>query len=186
MISCLASTPQVALGISAPLIIPMLLFGGFFLQNDSVPVYLDWIKYVSWFMYGNEALSINQWRGVTFNSTYCDLLANISSTTVTTSPSLPSVTLPPLLPSFVEEALKDIGNSIICTGEDILERYNFNPVSNSTRVSIAEQTKEQFYLTGFLRSRYCVLGSAYYCFPFVGFRCLALEDLQKVTICKIN
>ena len=50
-VSCVASTPQVALAISAPMIIPVLLFGGFFLQNGSVPVYLDWLRYLSWFMY---------------------------------------------------------------------------------------------------------------------------------------
>ena len=70
-VSCLASNPQIALAMSAPMIIPMLLFGGFFLKNGSVPVYFDWLRYVSWFMYGNEALSINQWAGVSFNDTLC-------------------------------------------------------------------------------------------------------------------
>lgn len=71
MISCLASSTQVALALSAPLIIPLLLFGGFFLQNGAVPVYFDWMRYISWFMYGNEALSINQWSGISFNDTKC-------------------------------------------------------------------------------------------------------------------
>lgn len=135
MISCLASTPQIALGLSAPLIIPMLLFGGFFLQSGTVPVYLDWIKYLSWFMYGNEALSINQWHDVQFtNNSYCDFLANITSqmpTTVANSQAGPSITIPPFntLPDVIVQVLTDIRDSIICSGDDILERYNFNSVS---------------------------------------------------------
>ncbi len=71
MISCIAASPQIAMAMAAPLIIPLLLFGGFFLQNGAVPFYFEWLRYVSWFMYGNEALSINQWVGVKFNDTLC-------------------------------------------------------------------------------------------------------------------
>ncbi len=31
----------------------------------STPAWLTWLKYLSWFNYGNEALVLNQWRGVT-------------------------------------------------------------------------------------------------------------------------
>lgn len=71
MISCLTNSTEVALALAAPLIIPLLLFGGFFLQNGAVPVYFDWMRYISWFMYGNEALSINQWVGVEFQDAAC-------------------------------------------------------------------------------------------------------------------
>ncbi|GBO29599.1 hypothetical protein AVEN_215745-1, partial [Araneus ventricosus] len=30
----------------------------------SVPVYFIWLKYISMFFYGNEALLINQWKNV--------------------------------------------------------------------------------------------------------------------------
>ena len=33
-----------------------------FFHNSSVPVYFVWLKYISWFMYGYEALIINQWK----------------------------------------------------------------------------------------------------------------------------
>ena len=92
MMSCLASSTEVALALAPPLVIPLLLFGGFFLSNEDVPVYFDWLRYVSWFMYGNEALSINQWVGITFNDTECP--------------------------------------NDICTGEQILKKYQFNPVSS--------------------------------------------------------
>ena len=65
----MTSSTQVALALGPPFIIPLLLFGGFFLRNGSVPVYFDWLRYVSWFMYANEALSINQWQGISFNDT---------------------------------------------------------------------------------------------------------------------
>jgi hypothetical protein len=29
-----------------------------------VPDWLIWLKYLSWFLYGNEALAINQWEGL--------------------------------------------------------------------------------------------------------------------------
>jgi hypothetical protein len=29
-----------------------------------VPVWLIWLKYLSWFLYGYEALMINQWTGI--------------------------------------------------------------------------------------------------------------------------
>lgn len=53
-----------ALSIGPPVIIPFLLFGGFFLNSGSVPVYFQWLSYLSWFRYGNEALLINQWADV--------------------------------------------------------------------------------------------------------------------------
>lgn len=38
------------------------------MQNpfSSIPVYLQWMRFLSWFLYGNEALMINQWEGVDY------------------------------------------------------------------------------------------------------------------------
>ena len=66
-ISCIAPSLQVALALAPTLIIPFLIFGGFFLQNDSSPAWLSWLKWLSWFLYSNELLVINQWSGVTFD-----------------------------------------------------------------------------------------------------------------------
>jgi hypothetical protein len=41
-----------------------MIFGGFFLNNNTVPVYFIWLKYLSWLGYGNEILLINQWDGI--------------------------------------------------------------------------------------------------------------------------
>lgn len=62
-----------ALAIGPPILIPFLMFGGFFLNIDSIPVYLHWLAYLSWFKYGNEALMINQWRNVTID---CSMAGN--------------------------------------------------------------------------------------------------------------
>jgi len=65
LISCASKNLDMALAISAPLLIPFMIFGGFLLNSASVPVYYIWVQYLSWFNYANEALTINQWDGVT-------------------------------------------------------------------------------------------------------------------------
>ncbi|KOC62606.1 Protein white [Habropoda laboriosa] len=64
LISCVSNNLSMALSIGPPVIIPFLLFGGFFLNTASVPFYFEWFSYLSWFRYGNEALLINQWSDV--------------------------------------------------------------------------------------------------------------------------
>ncbi|XP_054160065.1 protein white-like [Oppia nitens] len=63
-VSCLSKNINMALAISPVLNLPFMLFGGFFLNNDTIPVWLNWIKYLSWFYYGNEALIVNQWQHI--------------------------------------------------------------------------------------------------------------------------
>ncbi|XP_024082365.1 protein white isoform X2 [Cimex lectularius] len=63
-ISCACASISVALSLAPPIVIPFLLFGGFFLNTGSIPNYLSWFQYLSWFKYGNEAMMINQWKGV--------------------------------------------------------------------------------------------------------------------------
>lgn len=53
-----------ALSMGPPIIIPFLLFGGFLLNKRSIPFYFNWLSYLSWFKYGNEALLINQWSDI--------------------------------------------------------------------------------------------------------------------------
>ncbi|KAH3715726.1 protein white-like [Dreissena polymorpha] len=69
-----------ALAIAPPLMIPLLMFGGFFLNSDSIPVYFIWLEYLSWFKYAMELIAINQWENIdsiecpaaTGNSTTCN------------------------------------------------------------------------------------------------------------------
>jgi len=62
--SCISPNVDIALALAPVLIIPFMLFGGFYLNNGSVPVWLSWLKYLSWFLYGFQALLINQWSDV--------------------------------------------------------------------------------------------------------------------------
>jgi len=64
LLSCLAPNVDIALAIAPVFIIPFMLFGGFYLNTGSVPIWLSWLKYLSWFLYGFEALLINQWSSV--------------------------------------------------------------------------------------------------------------------------
>ncbi|PRD31490.1 UNVERIFIED_CONTAM: w [Trichonephila clavipes] len=74
MISCISTGLNVAPSIASPFILPFVIFGGFYLNvesysltlsQSSVPKYFVWLKYISMFYYGNEALLINQWAPVT-------------------------------------------------------------------------------------------------------------------------
>ena len=41
LVSCLSSTVDMALSLAAPLLIPFFLFGGFFMNLDSIPIYFN-------------------------------------------------------------------------------------------------------------------------------------------------
>lgn len=57
----------------------LMITSGVFLKLSTLPEYLSWLPYFSWLMYGNEAMSIVQWEGVTnigeFN--YCKYLSQL-------------------------------------------------------------------------------------------------------------
>jgi len=63
-LSSISPNADFALAIAPVLIIPMMLFGGFYLNTESVVDWLIWIRYISWFYYGYSALLVNQWSGV--------------------------------------------------------------------------------------------------------------------------
>lgn len=44
------------------------------MNTGSVPVYFQWLSYLSWFRYGNEALLINQWEDVGPGEIECNRL----------------------------------------------------------------------------------------------------------------
>ncbi|KHN74026.1 ABC transporter ATP-binding protein/permease wht-1 [Toxocara canis] len=45
-------------------VVPMLAFGGFFINTASIPSYFKWLSYFSYFRYGFEALAINEWSNI--------------------------------------------------------------------------------------------------------------------------
>lgn len=72
MVSTFTGNLVLVNAIAAPLLIPLMIFGGFFIQANSIPVYLEWLKYLSWFYYGNGALLNMQWDGMEFSCQTCD------------------------------------------------------------------------------------------------------------------
>jgi len=84
-LSCVASSVDMALAVGPVIIIPFMLFGGFYLNTGDVG-WLVWIKYLSWFQYGFSALMINQWDGV--ENISCGLPGISNSTTAAPGPPL--------------------------------------------------------------------------------------------------
>lgn len=64
LLSCLSSNLNLVLALAPMLLVPLMLFGGLFLNSGSIPVYFVWLRYISWFSYSNEILVVNQWRDV--------------------------------------------------------------------------------------------------------------------------
>ena len=53
------SDKQLAVTLTPVLIIPFMLFAGFFVSSDNIPVYLKEFEYLSIFKYGYQALMHN-------------------------------------------------------------------------------------------------------------------------------
>ncbi|KAK3882732.1 hypothetical protein Pcinc_012937 [Petrolisthes cinctipes] len=47
-----------------PFDVVLLISGGLFINLATMPWFIGWVKYLSWFMYSNEALAITQWADV--------------------------------------------------------------------------------------------------------------------------
>ncbi|XP_054159477.1 protein white-like [Oppia nitens] len=93
LVSCMSSDVTIALAITPPVMVAFLIFGGYFLNNDSVPIYFIWFKYISFFYYGNEALVINQWQNIQhiacplFNSTIDEIVDTTNKTITSCIPN---------------------------------------------------------------------------------------------------
>merc|ERR1711959_462823 len=61
LIGCAAPTQQIAQGMLPLALMPQMLFAGFMVNLDSIPVYLSWIKSISFFRYTYEALVLTIW-----------------------------------------------------------------------------------------------------------------------------
>jgi hypothetical protein len=58
------SDKQLAVTLTPVLIIPFMLFAGFFVNQDQIPVWLIEFQYLSIFKYGYQALMLNEYTGL--------------------------------------------------------------------------------------------------------------------------
>jgi len=65
-ISAGAPDMNVSMAMAPMIFIPLMLLGGFFLNDDSIPKWLIWAKYFSPFKYGFQVLARNELEGLTF------------------------------------------------------------------------------------------------------------------------
>jgi ABC-2 type transporter len=65
IISTLFSDKQLAVTLTPVLIIPFMLFAGFFVNQSNIPVWLIEFQYLSFFKYGYQALMLNEYTDLT-------------------------------------------------------------------------------------------------------------------------
>ena len=58
---------QEAQGMIIPVLMPLMLFSGFFLPYEEIPFFFRWLYEISFLRYAFNVLKINQWQDVTFD-----------------------------------------------------------------------------------------------------------------------
>ncbi|EJD75463.1 CBR-WHT-4 protein [Loa loa] len=59
--ACIFGKDSLALTYMPCFILPNLVFGGFYISFHSIPIYYQFLSYISWFRFGFEAFQVNQW-----------------------------------------------------------------------------------------------------------------------------
>ncbi|KAJ6219858.1 hypothetical protein RDWZM_005670 [Blomia tropicalis] len=121
MISCICQKTDIALSVGPPFIVALQLCGGYFVNPDSIPSWLKWIIYASWFQYAFDLLLHNQW----VNLDHLDCINIINSTanenkTQLTPTPLPTTLRPTLTTSFWKNETNgtDIGHQSHCNTQN--------------------------------------------------------------------
>ena len=65
-ISCIAPSAEAASSLGLPAVIVSLLFAGYYINIESLPVIANWIPYFSFIRWSYAALAINEFKGETF------------------------------------------------------------------------------------------------------------------------
>ncbi|CAG0920875.1 unnamed protein product [Notodromas monacha] len=129
MISCISSNMHMGLAVGPAVIVPFMLLGGYYLNNGSVPKALLWLKYLSWFLYGNEALAINQWSNVGHIDCSHRLLDDVIPSEYTNFTIPPHPYGPPNIP-----VTPDINSVCPKDGKAVLASFSFNPDNMATDI----------------------------------------------------
>ncbi len=78
LVSASASRVENALTMAPIVLMPLILFGGFLVNLETVPIFLAWISDISFFRFGFEVLNIVVWREVTLECDHDVSLSNSS------------------------------------------------------------------------------------------------------------
>ncbi|XP_077283935.1 ATP-binding cassette transporter scarlet [Arctopsyche grandis] len=65
MFSCAFESVALGMAYLIPFDYTLMITSGLFVKLSSLPEYIGWVRYFSWLMYSNEAMTIVQWEGVT-------------------------------------------------------------------------------------------------------------------------
>jgi hypothetical protein len=68
-VSCLFNEISIALAVVPMVILPLMVFSGFFVNTNSIPPYFTWIQYLSPMRYGFIALAKNEFTGLQIECT---------------------------------------------------------------------------------------------------------------------
>jgi ABC-type transport system involved in multi-copper enzyme maturation permease subunit len=66
LISALIRNVEMAPRVAPAFVILFLMFSGFFLNDESVPVYMIWLKHISFIRYTFQGLVVNEFKGAEF------------------------------------------------------------------------------------------------------------------------
>jgi len=66
--------PEVAVSLAPILIIPFMLFAGFYIKIDNIPEWLRWLQYLSIFKWGFQGLVTNEFHDTPYNCTMSELV----------------------------------------------------------------------------------------------------------------
>lgn len=79
-VSAFAPTVEAANALGPPCAIIAILFGGFYINVNSLPIVANWLPYVSFLKWAFEALCINEYTGLTFSCNDAATLASCITT----------------------------------------------------------------------------------------------------------
>jgi len=74
-LACTFKSLEVTVQIAPVFILPLTLFSGFFVNQKGIPVYFDWIKYISPMRYSFQAFMLNEYTGLKLKCDDSELVA---------------------------------------------------------------------------------------------------------------
>lgn len=78
LVSSIFSKAEDAVNIAPIIIMPMILFGGFFSNSANYPAWLGWLQWLSPIRYGHEALCANEFESRQYDEGDIDMIEFLS------------------------------------------------------------------------------------------------------------